>query len=409
MKSNTPFLGLNFADNAQPSSDFNFRKAERCGKRGKTMSYKKKSALMVACMLAIGVASAPQGASAQSCGASSQQKALTRPIPLGVSGGNIHSFIRKKVNNKVKGCFSGTLGAMVQDPQNVQYILSNNHVLADQNKAKPGDLVVQPGLVDVKCIKAQSDSVATFSRAINLKFGSNINNVDAAIAAVQPGQVSPDILFIGPIAGTTATPTVGLAVQKMGRTSCLTTGVIAALDANLSVNYSETQKPKLAKFSNQILVTGSISTPQFGVPGDSGSLIVTDDSCPRAVGLLFAGSSGGPTIANPISSVLSSLGVSMVGSCTPAVSTLAQADVEAQTIGLSTADVASAKAIRDRHEDSLMRVPGAVGTGIGTDGSGHPSIEVYVKKLTTQAQAAASTDVEGLPVKVIETGEFTAY
>lgn len=374
------------------------------------MSYKIKAAALVACMLAIGVASTPQNASAQSCGAATQQTALTRPIPLGVSGGNIHSFIRKKVNNKVKGCFSGTLGSMVQDSQNNQYILSNNHVLADQNTARPGQLIVQPGLVDVQCLKSQSDTVATFSSAVHINFAGGNNTLDAAIASVEPGQVSPEILFIGQIASSLATPTVGLPVQKMGRTTCLTTGLIAALDANLVVNYSDTQKPKLAKFVNQILVSGSASTPQFSAAGDSGSLIVTDDSCPRAVALLFAGSSGGLTIANPISAVLSGLNVSMVGSCTPAVSTLAQANVEAQSIGLSTEVVESAKAIRNRHEDSLMRVPGAVGTGIGvSDGSGNPTIEVYVKKLTPEAQAAASTDVEGLPVKLVESGEFVAY
>jgi hypothetical protein len=374
------------------------------------MSYKMKAAVVVAGMLAIGVAVTPQSAFAQSCEAATQRTALVRPIPLGVSGGNIHSFLRKKVNNKIKGCFSGTLGSMVQDSQNVQYILSNNHVLADQNKAKAGQQIVQPGLADVQCLKAQSDSVATFSRDVNINFGGRLNNVDAAIAAVEPGQVSPDILFIGGISSSLATPTPGLAVQKMGRTTCLTTGLIAALDVNVSVNYSDTNKPKLAKFVNQILVTGSHSTPNFSAPGDSGSLIVTDDSCPRAVALLFAGSSNGMTIANPISTVLSGLSVSMVGSCTPALSTLAQADVEAQSVGLSMEAVESAKAIRDRHEDSLMRVPGVVGTGIGAgDQSGQPAIEVFVEKLTPEAQAATSKDVEGLPVKVVESGEFVAY
>ena len=374
------------------------------------MSYKINGVALVACMLAIGVAATPQNASAQSCSAFTQRTALTRPIPLGVSGGNIHSLLRKKVNNKVKGCFSGTLGAMVQDAQNNQYILSNNHVLAHQNNAQAGQLIIQPGLVDISCLKSQSDAVATFSSAIQIKFGGGMNNVDAAIALVQPGQVSPQILFIGDIAGSVATPTVGLAVQKMGRTTCLTTGVIAALNANLVVNYSDTKKKKLAKFANQIVVTGSNKTPLFGGPGDSGSLIVTDDTCPRAVALLFAGSSSGLTIANPITAVLSGLNVSMVGSCTPAVSTLAQAAVEAQSVGLSTEVAESATAIRDRHEDVLMRIPGAVGTGIAAgDQAGQPEIEVYVEKLTPEAQAAVSTDVEGLPVKLVETGEFVAY
>jgi hypothetical protein len=100
----------------------------------------------------------------------------------------------------------------------------------------------------------------------------------------------------------------------------------------------------------------------------------------------------------------------MVGTCTPALSQPEQADLDAQSIGLSAEVVDSAKAIRDRHEDTLMRVPGAVGTGIAAgDQSGQPTIEVYVEKMTPEAQAAASQEVEGVPVKVIETGEFVAY
>ncbi len=375
------------------------------------MSYKIKAAALVACMLAIGVASTPQSASAASqCDALIQRTALARPVPLGISGGNIHSFIRKKVNNKAIGCFGGTLGAMVQDSQSNQYILSNNHVLADQNAARVGQLIVQPGLVDLQCLKSSSNSVATFSHAINLKFGGGSNAVDAAIALVQSGQVSSDILFIGEIASTVTTPTLAMAVQKMGRTTCLTTGSVIAVGTNLVVNYSDTRKPKLAKFANQILITGSSKTPTFSAAGDSGSLIVTDDSCPRAVALLFAGSSGGFTVANPISTVLSALNVSMAGSCTPAVSTLAHADAEAQSVGLSAEVVESAKAIRDRHEDTLMSVPGAVGTGIGAgDQSGQPAVEVFVEKLTPEAQSAAAQEVEGLPVKLVESGEFVAY
>src|SRR5258708_8109052 len=89
---------------------------ERCGKWRKTMSYKIKAAALLVCILAIGVAATPQNASAaQDCSTSPQQAALLRPIPLGISGGNIHSFIRKKVNNKIIGCFDGTLGSLLQE------------------------------------------------------------------------------------------------------------------------------------------------------------------------------------------------------------------------------------------------------------------------------------------------------
>ena len=50
-----------------------------------------------------------------------------------------------------------------------------------------------------------------------------------------------------------------------------------------------------------------------------------------------------------------------------------------------------------------------VGTGIGADDNGHPEIQVYFEKLTPQAQAALPTEVEGTPVKAVETGAFVAY
>jgi hypothetical protein len=77
---------------------------------------------------------------------------------------------------------------------------------------------------------------------------------------------------------------------------------------------------------------------------------------------------------------------------------------------MSKEAVASAAAVRDRHEDELMSIPGAVGTGVGAgDQPDQPAIIVYVKKMTPQAQAAAPKDVEGVPVKIIENGGFVAY
>jgi hypothetical protein len=380
------------------------------------MSYKTKAAALVACMLAIGVAFAPQNASAQEleCGdvPPPQQTAFTRPIQLGISGGNINALIKNK-KGQVTACTTGTLGSMVEDSDDNEYILSNNHVLADVNMAKPGQLIVQPGLADAACVKAPSNAVATFSSFIRVRFNGKKNFVDAAIAAVQPGDVSPDILFIGPISGTVDdAPSIGMPVQKMGRTTCLTGGNIQALDANILVNYSHTAKPQVAKFLNQFTVIGNIVTPTFASPGDSGSLIVTLGDCPMAVALLFAGSSNGAfTYANPISEVLSRLDVSMVGSCTEAIaSETPGADASAANVGLSKEVVASAKAVRDRHEDQLMNVPGAVGSAIGAgEQPGQPAIVVYVNKLTPQVTAAAPTNVEGTPVKLIETGDIVAY
>lgn len=349
-------------------------------------------AVLGICGLAIGVASMPQAVSADCTGFQS------RPIELGVSGGNIHSFTKNH-----KSCFSGTLGSMVQDSGGTKFILSNNHVLDDSNKAKHGDPIVQPGLADVACVQTPSDAVANLSRAVKINFGGGTNAVDAAIAEVIPGDVSSDILNIGPISSTTVAPSPGLPVQKQGTTTCLTTGSISGVGMHGKIRYGG---GKVATFVNQIV----INVQGFGGPGDSGSLIVTQDACPIAVGLLFAGSADqSQTIANPISSVLSKLHVSMTGGCNN-VRTAPQATEQAGNATVAKDLVDSATGVRDRHEDELMKIPGAVGTAIGmSDQPGHPAIEVYIDKMTPEAEAAAPKEVEGLPVKLIENGGFVAY
>ena len=65
----------------------------------------------------------------------------SRPIPLGTSGGSIR-------DSSWSFCCGGTLGALVQDSQGVQYILSNNHVLARSNRGLIREAIIQPGLID---------------------------------------------------------------------------------------------------------------------------------------------------------------------------------------------------------------------------------------------------------------------
>jgi hypothetical protein len=79
-------------------------------------------------------------------------------------------------------------------------------------------------------------------------------------------------------------------------------------------------------------------------------------------------------------------------------------------VGVPKDVVASATAVRDRHEAQLMSIPGAVGTAIAAgDQPGQPAIEVYIDKLTPKAQAVAPNELEGIPVKLIENGGFFAY
>ena len=103
------------------------------------------------------------------------------------------------------------------------------------------------------------------------------------------------------------------AVKKSGRTTGLTRSSVSGLNATISVGYSdECAGGSFTKqFTGQIVIKNNGS--RFLNSGDSGSLMVEDVTTnPRAVGLLYAGSSS-VAIANPINDVLSHLGVSMVG------------------------------------------------------------------------------------------------
>ena len=341
-----------------------------------------------------------------------QTAKFPRPVPMGTSGGNINSI---RVHHRALECSSGTLGAVVQDPISL-YVLSNNHVIGGMNKARFGDLITQPGLVDSQCTQVNGNTVAFFNRSVKLQFApKRLNTVDASVAAVRVGFVDPNIKNIGAIAGTTVPATLGLMVQKMGRTTCLTVGHVTAVGVNATVGYEKfSGKIKPANFINQIMISGG-----FGGPGDSGSLVVTTEACPQAVGLLFAGSADGSILANPINAVLDGLHVTITAGCTAltadALMTVASSSDAAPVEGaqgevVSQEEVTSAASVRDKHNAQLTSIPGAIGTGIGIgDEPGHAAIEVYVKALTPEVQAAAPTSLDGVPVRLVEKGEILAF
>ena len=175
-------------------------------------------------------------------------------------------------------------------------ILSNNHVLADVNAAKPGDLILQPGPFDGGLFP--SDGIAALDRFEPIVFGSaGYNLVDAAVArptysrnvtAAIIGQVVPrgvDQAFVGD------------RVVKAGRTTQITFGNVLSTNATIAVGYGAAGA---AVFRHQILTTA------MAAGGDSGSLLMNRDL--EAVGLLFAGSAK-VTIHNHISDVEATLGV----------------------------------------------------------------------------------------------------
>ncbi|PYJ10875.1 MAG: hypothetical protein DMF06_04805 [Verrucomicrobia bacterium] len=235
----------------------------------------------------------------------------TPPIQLGTSGGWSYDLANGY-------CCGGTLGSLVSIG-GVQHILSNYHVFeadivsgGNSRVAQTGDPVAQPGLIDVNCNAATAQNVATLVKKNSLP-GSN---VDCAVAQVVPGMVNSSgaILEIGTISSQTIAASLNQAVKKSGRTTGLTNSTVSGLNATVSITYENECAGGTAftkTFTGQIVIKNNGS--RFLDSGDSGSLMVQDVATnPRAVGLLFAGSSS-TAIANPIGQVLSFLGATMVG------------------------------------------------------------------------------------------------
>ncbi len=241
---------------------------------------------------------------------------------------------------------AGTLGAWVRRGSGEEhYILSNNHVAANSNDTSLGVSIWQPGRADGG---SNVDQFARLTEYVRIRFDDEENGdgkkssaslawrawkwpanlvadvlgcpyrlvvarpnqldqpypnlIDAAIAQViLESNVNFDIPEIGEIQGI-ADLQLGDRVQKTGRTTEHTTGMVEVVGAESVVNYGPGKGD--ATFGDQIIIRAD--SGDFSAGGDSGSAIVTEDNV--LGGLLFAGGSG-VTIANKISNVVSLLGV----------------------------------------------------------------------------------------------------
>lgn len=202
---------------------------------------------------------------------------------------------------------AGTLGCFVQLRDGSVRILSNNHVLADENRGKRGDAVIQPGSYDGG--KRGKDTVGALAEFVPLR-PSKVNFVDAALATIRkdvnyrPGEIRN----IGKLGGVVEILEAVERVEKFGRTTGHTRGRVTAFELdNVVVGYDI----GAVRFDNQIEIEGEGNRP-FSRGGDSGSLVVSAEGN-EAFGLLFAGSETGGTnnrgltYANPFAVVLRAL------------------------------------------------------------------------------------------------------
>ena len=322
----------------------------------------------------------------------------TRNHDFGVSGGN-------RKDRSQFYCCSGTLGSLVV-ADGTRYILSCNHVLARQGQALIGEDILQPGLIDTGC--NASTVVADLTQAIALA-----DNVDCAVAELRAGRMDPNGIiegYGGAPSRITASPTVGLAVAKSGRTTGHTTGTIGSINTSVDVLYQRrcnTGNTVIFNFTNQVV----INSTTFSDSGDSGSLITTNDGCYHPVALLFAGNSDS-TIGNPIDEVLTKLSMalgatlSFVGTnCTD--SPFQQAG--AQSFQLPQQALDQANRVLEQNRQYLMSQPAVLGVGLGAlEDNSAPAIVVYVDKTSSSAPQLLA-QMDNVLVRIIMTDPFVAF
>lgn len=232
-----------------------------------------------------------------------------RPVPIGVSSFNSNYRI-----NGVPICGTGTLGFRATDDQGRKVIVSNNHVWAAENQATIGDPVNQPGQLDavVPCTSDPADFIGQLidfepfipSPDIN---NPNFNRIDAAVALMTPGAVlacTPADGYGFPGTGA-RDPIIGEAVQKYGRTTGFTRGVVTAINVSAPVSFSNN-----AIYFEDCIEMRSTQPGNYLDSGDSGSLTVADPSR-TPIGLNFAGNAAGDALANPIVQVLSRFNITI--------------------------------------------------------------------------------------------------
>jgi len=203
---------------------------------------------------------------------------------------------------------AGSVGAFAQTSAQTPMVLSNNHVLANENDAA----ILQPGPFDGG--QNPGDRIGTLTQFVPLNFTS-ANTVDCAVATLDDGISfdSKNLDLLGQLGGVRTSPLdVGDVVAKIGRTTGVTHGTVTAIELdNVTVGYDNGN----ATFNGQIEIEGAGSLP-FSRGGDSGSLIVDQNNLASA--LLFAGGETGGTngmgvtYANPIEAVLQALGITLI-------------------------------------------------------------------------------------------------
>jgi hypothetical protein len=235
-----------------------------------------------------------------------------RPLVCGLQIQNFDDDVRQGVIEK--GFMTvGTLGCFVHLMDGRPALLSNNHVVAGENRGQRGrDRILQPGSGSFTA----ADQVAALEDFVALQFSpagaspkagtALLNEVDAGVALLLEEPWKQEFLSFRALPyplGIAAAKTNDR-VFKVGRTTGLTHGEVKDIAAVVGpVGYG----PGPCWFRRSLVIEG-VNGTMFSDHGDSGSAILRENG--EVVGLLYAGN-GQQTYACPIDSVLQALKCSL--------------------------------------------------------------------------------------------------
>ena len=228
-------------------------------------------------------------------------KLMIRPEQANSAGNRGHVFVRRDRIACGSSCapsgesYSGTFGALVRKGTGKDlYILSNNHVLAACNHTPVGMPILSPSNKDGGPTIEAPGEIGRHAEICELRSGEPTLvppcQEDLALAKALPDKVSSwqgDQQAGYDTPRKVRAPQSGVAVKKFGRTTGLTNGV---LESRIAVMHPLPYKSKFftaTVWFRDVWVVRGVEGMAFALPGDSGSLVVTEDG-QAAIGIVFA-------------------------------------------------------------------------------------------------------------------------
>lgn len=66
-------------------------------------------------------------------------------------------------------------------------------------------------------------------------------------------------------------------------------------------------------------------------------------------------------------------------------------------------------AVKRRHSERMLRRPGVCGFGVERDENGADVLVIHVEAGSTEVASSLPREIEGYPVRVVESGPFRAF